>query len=140
MNATGDIAELAFIHEAYKRGYKAFIPYSHDTKVDVVLKRNNEPLISVQVKKGSLQKNPPHLTQTWKALVGSCKSSNRITNGKPRFTKYVEKDFDLLAVYIAEKNKWIIHRLDDVAGKASVRWNKKLTSDNWNVLTDYFNT
>ena len=51
MNSAGDIAELAFIHEAYKRGYKAFIPYSHDTKMDVIIKRPGEPLISVQVRR-----------------------------------------------------------------------------------------
>jgi len=76
MNANGDIAEIAFIHECYKRGFKAFIPYSHDTKTDVIIKRPGEQPVSVQIKKGTLQKNAPHLTQSWKALVGSAKSSN----------------------------------------------------------------
>jgi len=141
MNSSGDIAEIAFIHECYKRGYKAFIPYSHDTKTDVIIKRPGQPMIAVQIKKGTLQKSKPHLAQVWKALVGSAKSSNRINNGTPRFTKYKIHAFDVLAVYIQEENKWVLHRLADIVGKASIRWNKdKHISDNWELLETYTTT
>jgi len=138
MNEAGDIAEIAFIHEAYKRGYVAFIPYSHNTKVDVAIMRGDEPMITVQVKKGTLQKNPPHLTQSWKALVGSARPSNRLCNGKPRLTKYKPEAFDFLAVYIAERNTFVIHKLADIVGKASIRWNDKHPSNNWEVIEEYF--
>ena len=95
-------------------------------------------MIAVQIKKGTLQKAEPHLAQVWKALVGSCKTSNRLGNGKPRFTKYKINAFDVLAVYIQEENKWVLHRLDDIVGKASIRWNKdKHISDNWDLLENY---
>ena len=123
MNSAGDIAETTFLAEIYKRGYKAFLPFSHDTKTDLIIKRGEERPISVQVKKGTLQKNPPHLTQTWKALVGSCKSSNRINTNTPRFTKYKPEAFDVLAVYIQEHDTWVLHKLVDIVGKASIRWN-----------------
>ena len=139
MNESGDIAEIAFIHEAYKRGYTAFIPYSHNTKVDVAIMRPGEPIITVQVKKGTLQKNPPHLTQSWKALVGSARSSNRRCNGKPRFTKYEPGAFDILAMYISERNTFVIHKLNDIVGKGSIRWNDKHPSNNWEVIEQYFN-
>ncbi len=136
-NNAGDIAEIAFIHECYKRGFKAFLPYSHDTKVDVAIKQPGKPMISVQIKKGTLQKNKPHLTQTWKALVGSAKSSNRRDNGTSRFTKYEPHAFDVLAVYIQEHDKWVLHNLSDIVGKASVRWNDDHDADNWNLLENY---
>ena len=136
-NASGDIAEIAFIHEIYKRGFKAFIPYSHDSKTDVIIKQPGERPISVQIKKGTLQKAAPHLTQTWKALVGSAKSSNRRCNGTPRFTKYKPEAFDILAVYIQEHDKWVLHRLSDIVGKASIRWNNKHASCNWDLLEQY---
>ncbi len=137
MNSSGDIAETCFIHQCYLRGFKAFLPFSHDTKTDVIIKRPGERPISVQVKKGTLQKNPPHLTQTWKALVGSAKSSNRRDNGVPRFTKYKAHAFDVLAVYIQEHDKWVLHRLADIVGKASIRWNDDHDADNWNLLENY---
>lgn len=140
MNSAGDIAELAFALECYKRGWQLYFPYSHDTKIDMIVKGPKEQLISVQVKKGTLQKNPPHLAQTWKALVGSCKSSNKRDNGRPRFTKYKD-EFDILAMYIAEHNKWIFHKLTDIKGKASVRWNSKHMdqADNWDILKTFNN-
>jgi len=134
MNSAGDIAETCFIHQCYLRGFKAFLPFSHDTKTDVIIKRPGERPISVQVKKGTLQKNPSHLTQTWKALVGSAKSSNRLDNGTPRFTKYKAHAFDVLAVYIQEHDKWVLHRLADIVGKASIRWNDDHDADNFDVL------
>ena len=138
MNSAGDIAETAFLHQIYKRGYKAFIPYSHDTKVDVVIKRPGEPLISVQIKKGTLQKAPAHLTQSWKAMVGSAKSSTRKMGNTPRFTKYKKNAFDILAIYIAENDKWVMHRLADIVGRSSIRWNNKHASDNWELIENYF--
>ena len=137
-NNAGDVAETCFIHQCYLRGFKAFLPFSHDTKTDVIIKRPGQPMIAVQIKKGTLQKSKPHLAQVWKALVGSAKSSNRINNGTPRFTKYKIHAFDVLAVYIQEENKWVLHRLTDIVGKASIRWNKdKHISNNWELLETY---
>ena len=140
-NTSGDIAETSFLAEIYRRGYKAYLPFSHDTRTDMVIKRPGQPMIAVQIKKGTLQKAPPHLAQVWKALVGSAKSSNRINNGTPRFTKYKVNSFDIMAVYIQEENKWVLHRLADIVGKASIRWNKdKHISDNWELLETYTTT
>ena len=97
-------------------------------------------MIAVQIKKGTLQKAPPHLAQVWKALVGSAKSSNRINNGTPRFTKYTQHAFDVLAVYIQEHDKWVLHRLADIVGKANIRWNDDHDADNWHLLDTYTKT
>jgi hypothetical protein len=140
-NSSGDIAETSFLAEVYRRGYKAYLPFSHDTRTDMVIKRPGQRMIAVQIKKGTLQKAEPHLAQVWKALVGSAKSSNRLGNGKPRFTKYKASAFDIMAVFIQEENKWVLHRLDDIVGKASIRWNKdKHISDNWDLLENYNTT
>jgi hypothetical protein len=137
MNVNGDLAEIAFIHECYKRGFKAFIPYSHNCKTDVIIKRPGEQPVSVQIKKGTLQKNAPHLTQSWKALVGSAKSSNIRRTKSPRFTKYAPNAFDVLAIYIQEQDRWVLHKLADIVGRASIRWNAKHPSNNWEVIENY---
>lgn len=139
MNSAGDIAELAFIHEAYKRGYKAFIPYSHNCKMDVIIKRPGESLISVQIKKGVKQKLPDHYIPTWKALIGSCRSSTRKpTKGRPRFTRYKQDAFDIMAVYIQETEQFAFWKLSDLKGRTSLRWTPKKPVDNWQVIEDYF--
>ena len=137
MNSTGDIAEMAFMLEATKRGYTVFIPFSHDTKVDIIIMKAGEKPITCQVKKATLQKNPPHLTQTWKALLGSAKSSVRVcTEDNPRFTKYQAGAFDVLVMFVQEQDRFVFHKLVDVVGKAGVRWNKKHPSNNWEIFNE----
>jgi hypothetical protein len=138
MNNAGDIAELAFIHQAYKRNYKAFIPYSHDCKMDVIIKRPGEPLISVQVKKGVKQKLPDHYVPAWKAPIGSLQSSTRRCDKGPRFTPYKQGAFDVLAVYIQEIDGFALWRLSDLADRKSLRWTPKKPINNWELITDFF--
>ena len=137
-NLAGDIAELAFIHEAYKQGYKAFIHYSHDTKMDVIIKRPGEPLISVQVKKGVKQKLPDHYVPAWKALIGSLQSSTRRCDKGPRFTPYKQDAFDVLAVYIQEHDGFALFKLSDLPERKSLRWTPKKPINNWELIEDFF--
>ena len=138
MNNAGDIAELAFIHAAYTRGYKAFIPYSHDTKMDVIIKRPGGPLISVQIKKGVKQKLPAHYIPAWKALIGSCRSSSRKRTDTPRFNRYKQDAFDIMAVYIQEFEQFAFWKLSDLKNRTSLRWTPKKPVDNWEVIENYF--
>ena len=138
MNNAGDIAELAFIHQAYKRNSKAFIPYSHDCKTDVIIKRSGEPLISVQVKKGVKQKLPDHYVPAWKALIGSLQSATRRRDKGPRFTPYKQGAFDVLAVYIQEVDGFALFNLSDLSGRKSIRWTPKKPINNWELIEDFF--
>lgn len=139
MNKAGDIAELAFILEAYRQGWTAFIPYSHDTKVDVILHKPSQPPITVQVKKGVLQKRKqPHHARSWKVVVGSCKSS-RLCNPQTdrRIIRYTD-EFDVLAIYIQELDLFSMHMLSAVNGRSTMRFNEsKTVRDNWHIFDGF---
>lgn len=139
MNRSGDVAELAFILEAYRRGWTAFIPYSHDTRVDVILHRDGQAPVTVQVKKGVYQKKRmPHHADSWKVIVGSCKSSRQHNpQTEPRINKYTN-EFDVLAIYVQELDIFSLHMLSDVCGQSSMRFNaNKSPRDNWHIFDGF---
>ena len=140
MNKAGDIAELAFILEATKRNWTPFLPFSHATRVDVVLHKNGQPPVTVQVKKAVLQKRKqPHHNRSWKVVVGSCKSSRLCNPQKERRIKqYKAGDFDVFALYIQELDLFSFHRLSDVAGRSTMRFNEsKTVRDNWEIFDEF---
>jgi hypothetical protein len=139
MNRTGDIAELAFVLEAYRRSWTAFLPYSHDTRVDVILHKPSQPPITVQVKKGVYQKKKQdHHADSWKVVIGSCKSS-RLCNPQTdaRINRYTD-EFDVLAIYIQELNVFSLHLLSEVNGRSSMRFNASSSPrDNWEIFDGF---
>ena len=139
MNRSGDEAELAFLLEASKRGYNIFIPFSHCTKVDIIIMKPGGKPITVQIKKGTRLKDCRR--PTYKVLVGSAKSSNRLPSETPRYTRYTEGDFNILAIYIAEYG-FSFWRIEDVCHQSTLRWNesKSDNTNNWELIESFFNT
>ena len=137
MNQAGDVAEMAMMLAATKQGWTVFAPYGHQTKVDMILMKNGGKPVTVQVKKGSLQrKREPHHASSWKVLVGSCRSSSS-TSTAPRLCRYVD-EFDIMAVYIAELNILAFYELAKIAGRSSMRWNEgKSRRNNWDIFDKY---
>lgn len=142
MNA-GDIAEAAFAHHAVVQGYEVFLPTSHNTKTDLIIRRPKGRPIMVQVKKGTKQPlEKPHHKQRWKFLIGSGRPSTRKLvkpKDNPRYTLYTESDFDILAVYIMELDEPIfaLYPLPDIIGTASLSWNLvESPRNNWEILDD----
>lgn len=138
MNA-GDVAEANFVYQATLRGFEVFMPTSHTTKTDVIIRKAGQPPTMVQIKKGAKQKHEkPHHKERWKVLIGSGKpSSQRRVNktGKPRYTLYEEGDFDILAVYIAEHESWALYHLTEILGPASLSWNLiDSPQNNWEII------
>lgn len=135
MNQAGDEAEMALALEACRRGWSVFTPYGHQTKVDMILLKPGGEPITVQVKKGCKQrKSKPHHANSWKVLIGSCKSSLSRSPG-PRLKRYCKTDFDILAVYVAELNLFAFYELAKVYGRSSMRWNESRSRrDNWELL------
>ena len=139
MNRSGDEAELAFLLEASKRGYDIFIPFSHCTKVDIIIMKPGSQPITIQVKKGTHLKE--NSRPTYKVLVGSAKSSNRKPSKTPRYQRYTEGDFDILAVYLADYG-FSFWRIEDVCHQSTLRWNESKTdnTNNWDLIESLFKT
>jgi len=143
-NNTGDHAEAAFIHHAHRHldSVEIFTPMTHRTKVDVAVRKPGFPLVGVQVKKATQQrKKCGAFSESWKFLVGSGQSWNnhKANEGKPRLTRYIDGDFDIIACYIMEHNAWAFYRLDELAGKATHRWSPtKGPNNNWEIFNEYF--
>lgn len=141
MNLAGDTAEAFFIHQAmHQAGLEVFMPFGHRSKIDVVVRTEKGPLIGVQVKKAVLQKKrQDHHADSWKFLIGSCKSKNHHNpDAGPRIKKYKATDFDILAAVIQEKAIIALYKLDDVVGASSKRWNDRDNSaprNNWEIIT-----
>ena len=70
---------------------------------------------------------------TWQVSTSTKKRT--ATQGSV-YTNYQMGDFDILAAYIAEVDCWALWRIEEVAGKASVAWNKFKTHRNNFELLD----
>lgn len=138
MNQTGDIAELSMALAATKQGFAVYLPYGHQTKVDMIIQKPGGKPVMIQVKKGTLQsKNKPHHASSWKTLIGSCKSSSSTCSG-PRLKRYKNNDFDVLALYIQELNLFGFYELSKISGRSSMRWNEgKSRRNNWQLFDKY---
>jgi PD-(D/E)XK endonuclease len=92
MNTTekGNIGEAFVIQEALKKGYQISIPFSHNSRYDLVLEKN-DALLKVQVK-------------YIKNIKGVLRVPLRCSKAyKPR--TYEKNDFDILIVYSPDLNK-----------------------------------
>ena len=133
MNQAGEISELSFALAAVKRGWTVFTPHTHATKIDIILHKPGQRPITCQVKKGvHLKENS---RPTYKVLVGSAKSSNRLPSKTPRYSRYTEKDFDILVIDIAEHG-FTFWPVEDVCHQSTFRWNETKPSNNWEIFTN----
>jgi len=134
----GDVAEAAFAHQALLHGHEIFLPTSHNTKTDIIIRKPKGRPIMVQVKKATKQKREkPHHRQRWKCLIGSGIPSTRKTTKERRYTLYEQSDFDVLAVYIMEHEIFALYPLSDILGPASLSWNQvNSPQNNWEILDD----
>ena len=143
MNLSGDIAESFFVYHACAQGLEIFHPQGHRSKIDVVVRHPDGPLIGVQVKKGVYQKKrAEHHADSWKFLVGSCRSGVGFDPSKsaPRLKRYTELDFDVLAVVIQELGIVALYSVTDVIGTASKRWNaadESAPRNNWELIRNF---
>lgn len=133
MNQAGEISEISFTLAAVRQGWTVFTPHTHNTKIDIILHKQGQRPISCQVKKGTRLKE--NSRPTYKVLVGSAKSSNRLHNGTPRYNRYTVSDFDILVIDIA-KFGFTFWRVEDVCHQATFRWNETKPSNNWEIFNE----
>ena len=144
MNITGDIAEAAFVYEATKRGFKIFLPTTHDVKSDVVVQRPSQygQFLGIQVKKATIQKlKQPHHKQRWKFMACSSKPSclaNPKDYSKSRYNTYSIGDFHMYAIYIMERDVWAFYHLPELLGKRSHSWSVgDGPTNNWELFDEF---
>jgi len=136
MNQAGEISEIVFTLAAVREGYTVFTPHTHATKIDLILHKPGQRPITCQVKKGTRLKD--NSRPTYKVLVGSAKSSNRLPSDTPRYSRYTEKDFDILVIDLGEHGLsfW---RIEDICHQSTWRWNEDKPVNNWEILDTYYN-
>jgi hypothetical protein len=135
-NQAGTLAEMALAKAAIQRGYTVFFPIGHSTKADLILHKNSRKPITVQVKKAAYQKEGG----SFKAMIGagrpSCSANPK--NYGLRYTRYAAGDFDIMAIYIAEIDKFYFFELREKAGISTINIRPDIhTMDNWQVIDDY---
>jgi hypothetical protein len=132
-NQSGTLAEIALAKDAIKKGYTVYFPIGHSTKADLILMRNSKKPITVQVKKAVFQKEPGN----YKILVGTGKPScayNKELHGL-RYKKYQLGDFDVLACYIDDCDKFYFVELKDCLETATFRISPHTDKmNNWEVI------
>ena len=116
---TGTLAEMIVATEAMKRGYSVFFPVGHAHKADLILWRPPFSPVTVQVKKATWQKGG-----AFKFMIGSGKPSCAVSEKDYglRYTPYKKGDFDVICAYIQERDDFVFYRLNEIAGKSSIRW------------------
>ena len=135
--AAGEIAELCFFAEAAKRGLMIYTPLGHSTNADCILwnRHTNKP-ITVQIKKGVLQK-----CESWKIVIGAGRPScaQAPSNNELRYRRYTEGDFDIIAMYVKERDSFVMWHLRDVCSQSSIRWspsNRNGIENNWDIFNE----
>jgi hypothetical protein len=134
---SGSIAELEFLPRARRNGWHVYSPHGHATPADVILFRPPHRPISVQIKKGTYQKD----AGKWKIMVGSGKPScaaNPNDYGK-RFTTYSRGDFDVLAMYVDEHDLFVFWTLDELVERSltTIAWRLGGNCDNWEIFESF---
>lgn len=127
----GQVAEIAFALEATKRGFMTYFPTGHSTKIDVVVGSHRSKLIGVQVKKGSI------VSGGW--YVNLCHVMPKKNNGRvvTRKRSYTVNDFDVMAVYLQERDSFVFYRATDMPGTKGALVNpckQRCPENNWEVF------
>ena len=134
---SGSIAELEFLPRAKRNGWHVYSPHGHSTPADVILFRPPHRPISVQIKKGVFQKRDGK----WKIVVGSGKPSCAANPNDygTRYTKYERGDFDVLAMYVEERDTFVFWTLSELIerGVCTVSWYSGNKSDNWEIFESF---
>jgi len=120
-------SELLFSAEATARSFNVLVPLgATSSTVDVWIVPPNGRPVSVQVKRAWLHtKHDLYIIKTVR-----CKTS------KGPNPKYREGDFDVLAAYLPDLNKFVFWQFDEIADRQNISYTPRLhrQPDNWEIL------
>jgi hypothetical protein len=134
---SGSIAEAEFLVRAQRNGWHCYVPFGHATKADVIVFRPFGRPVTVQIKKGVFQGKG---NGSWKIMAGSGKPScaaNPKDYGK-RYTLYQRGEFDVLAMWVQEKECFVFWTLDELVERnvSCVRWYVGNACNNWQMVDE----
>ncbi|MEK7605742.1 MAG: group I intron-associated PD-(D/E)XK endonuclease [Patescibacteria group bacterium] len=95
----GRLAEAKVITYLIENGYEVYLPFSNNSKYDVICYKDGE-IKRVSIKFTSVRKK----SGTWKVEMRQIFRGNGVIN----VNKFDNKDYDLIAVYIGPKDKVIL--------------------------------
>ena len=122
----GATSELTFALKAHSMGYEIYSPWGHAQKTDLIIRKPPFRPLSIQIKKATAKSN-----EVWQV---STSTKKRTANGVI-WNNYKIGDFDILAAHILELDYWSLWRIEDIAGKSSIPWNKYSTHrNNFDIL------
>jgi len=122
----GVTAEIAFSLKVYPMGYDVYLPLGHAQKTDLIIRKPPYPPKSIQIKKATAKTN-----ESWQV---STSTKKRTALNGTTWTNYELGDFDILAAYISELDCWALWRIEEIAGKSSIQWNKFSHRNNFDIL------
>jgi hypothetical protein len=120
----GSQAEFLFCAEATARGFSVLVPWGHNSTSDIWIAKLPLRPISVQVKRA------------WFDEKHSNYSIN-ISRGSTNKLAYLKGDFDVLAAYLPDQDKFILWDFDQIAGRKKIAYTQHCADrqpDNWEIL------
>ena len=120
-HAKGDLAEIKIITAALERGYNVSVPFSQDSRYDLIVDRN-----------GLLERVQVKYTVSTEEIIRVAGKSTTSKGGKPKRHLYTQRDIEWLAVYDATDGEcyFIPGSFLGVAGKDAIFLRKVPTKNN----------
>ena len=123
----GDMAEVAFTLECLKRGYSISEPVGDNQKYDRIVDVKGR-LLKIQIKSCSRTLKSRTKNPCWRFTTG---------HGQKSKSRYLLSDVDVFALYIIEKDLWVIIPNDNLGNRVGLcifeskvnMWSKYI--DNW---------
>jgi len=112
----GDIAEIATVFNALKRGWSVSKPVGENQRYDLILD-NGEQLIRVQCKSAKLEKNN---------IISA--SLTRMTRRKDKYQRerYTKNEIDAFSLYCPDTDKCYLLFIEDVSSDGVLQANVNL--------------
>ena len=119
----GTSAEVRFIFEADGRGWKVYVPLGHAHAADLIIHYPPYLPVCVQVKTATYYPD--------RDAYGI--SSSR---GKKCKQTYARGDFQILAAWLPDRQKFVLWRFDEIAERKKINYTPRLhrQPDNWEIL------
>jgi hypothetical protein len=119
----GHCAEARFVYEVCDRGWKVYVPIGHAHAADIIIHRPPHHPVPVQVKTATYYANRDDY-------------GFKCGRGKNRVIPYIVGDFQILAAWLPNLQKFVFWRFDEIADRKKICYTPRLhrQPDNWDLL------
>ena len=122
---TGDISESIFATQALRRGWWVYTSNGHARPADAIVVRPPMRPISIQIKTATVY---PDREDTYGVMV--CRGKG------PVKVSYLKGDFDILAAWLPDVEKFVFWRFDEIAERKKIYYSPRRhrQPDNWDLF------